>query len=346
MLTDPRRYNGVSFCIPYELIYFVSLFFIVLSFSSFSQAQDFNFDFHGDVGGLVGFPQMSAAGGQDAGVCNRDGQGACETSNSFLPFYLSTSGDELTPFFYETVTHEGDEYIHMIIGKPEDGFAVEMYIRGVDNGDSNNRSTWAADVSNGYNTSPGNSMLQTPGNGTANPERVAVRQVMGGSWDDVLRTWNCSGTEYCSEFLKDTLLTKPLIAQKVSMVDFLAEFEVDMRNIGHQLDMGVTGYDGADTAAPIVNKVALTSPSFLIAEDGIFDMSARHTYTPHPDDGTTYVSSGATGGRYAYTPSADVDTFGAKGTYTYFADSFDVDSVVWCDYFDDAQNQTGPSICD
>ena len=345
MLNPPDASSGTSINFRCSLAYFFC-FFLFFSLSNDIKGQDFTFDFHSDPGSGPGFPQ-AAASDPNAGICNRDGRGACETKNSFVPFYLSAYGDELTPFLYESVIKDGEEYLHMIIGKPEDGFALEMYIRGRDNGDSAFRSTWASDVSNGYNFQSGNSMLQTPGNGTGNPEKVTIRQVMGGTWDDVARTWNCSGTEYCSEFLKDTLLTKPLIAQKVSMANFSAEFEVDMRNIGYQSDMGETGYDGADTVAPIVNKVSLTSPSFLLAPgDGLFDMSARHTYTPYPDDGTAYTSDGTTGGRYSYTPSADVETFGANGSYTYFADDFDVDSVVWCDYFDASQNQVGPKICD
>ena len=333
---------SINLCCSWFFFFCIFLFF---SCTNSIKGQDFTFDFHSDPGSGPGFPQ-AVLSEPDAGICNRDGRGACATKNSFLPFYLSTYGDELTPFLYESVTKDGEEFIHMIIGKPEDGFALEMYIRGRDNGESATTSTWACDVSNGYNYSTGNSMLQTPGNGTGNPEKVAIRQVMGGTWNDGARTWSCSGTEYCSEFLKDTLLTKPLIAQKISMLGFLAEFEVDMRNIRYQSDMGETGYDEADTVAPTVNKVSLTSPSFLLApDDGIFDMSARHTYTPYSDDGTTYVSDSATGGRYAYTPSADVETFGANGSYTYFADDFDVDSVVWCDYFDAAQNQIGPRIC-
>ena len=357
--TPSRRFSfGSFFCC------------LALLFSSSTFSQDFIFDFDADPGSGHGFPQIQGAqfGAQpNAGTCNRDGLGACYTDIFTNYLYNPAPGDcsvfwcpgggiqEGTPFHYEQVELNGQGYIHMIIGLPQDGFAMELYIRGADNQDSTSRASWASKHSLGYNNSPGNSMLQDQSAGTGNPEKVAIRQVIGGAWDDATKTWTCSDTVYCSEYLKDTLLTKPKITQKISDVNMSAEFMVDMRNIGYREDMSGTGFLSANTVAPMVNTVTITAPNMFQGNEGNYDMSAIPRYVDNVDKEVITADVQLTAARFTYTegiedpelaPGDTEYTFGAGGTYNYYVDNFDVTNVDWCSYYTEDQNQPEASICD
>ena len=326
---------------PHRLLHIILCYILIVLMSSTCFSQDFVFDFESDPGSTPGF-QFAVTIGSSGGICNRDGFGACYTD--FAPGYLlnltpscgsgcSGSGgvEETTPFLYELVTLNGADYIHMVIGDPATGFAQETYIKGSDAPDASSLviSSWAAVHSYGFNAAPGQSMLQTRGNASAHPEKVAVRQIMGGTWDDVSKTWSCSGTEFCSEYLKDTLARKPRITQNVFDIDMTAEFEIDMRSIA---------YDDINTTAPIVNKVVITDPNLPNGDEGNYDRSAIQSRHPYTDNETISTVLDTTAGRYTYTENPS-QIEGSGGGYTYFADSFDHVNINWCDFYEAEQNQ-------
>ena len=327
---------------PASHLLHIALFSTLIALtSSTCFSQDFVFDFESDPGSTPGFA-FAVAINSSGGICNRDGVGACYTD--FAPgfllnltpwcYYNGCNGggaEETTPFLYELVSLNGTSYIHMVIGDPSTGFAQETYIKGHENFDVSSLvvSTWAAVHSYGFNNSPGASMLQTRGNASAHPEKVAVRQVMGGTWDDVSKTWTCANTEFCSEFLKDTLATKPRITQNIFSTNMSNEFSIDMRNIT---------YDDMNIIAPIVNKVVITDPQLPLGDEADYDRSAIQSRYPYTQNERISTHLETTAGRYTYAENAS-EIEGAGGGYTYFSDTFDHIRINWCDFYKADQNQ-------
>lgn len=320
---------------------FLTFFFLV------SHAQTFNFDFQGDGGTPI-------TGGGFAGdtTCNRDGFGPCFTEGFASAYGYKTYGitcwwmcggnnvtgtPEMTPLLLEELTIDGVKYLHTIVGDPASGFAQETYIRGSTStgSDSLTTSTWAAVFASGANNDPtvGTGPLQGPGNGSANPNKVVVRQIIGGTWNSSTKSWTCGSAEFCDEFLKANLDTKPKITQNINLSNLETNFV---------LDMSAITYQDASTAGTMVNTVSVIDSGFVKAEDGYFDVAQTPSYASSDNTGKNVH---LTAGRYTYTESADTVIYGAGGTYTYYEDSVDVSAIDWCSYYDGTQNDTAFLIC-
>ena len=318
-------------------------------------SADFSLDFQQDPDDFRGgyISNYAIMNTPSESVCNRDGFGQCTTNTDerFLVTHecgwpscsVVPKHGESTPMIYEKIRRNGVDYLHMVIGDPADGFAQDVYIRGnyFNAQDSLATSTWASGHNDGLNfdPTPGTGPLQGGGNGSANPERVIVRQVLGGRWDGDSDAWTCEGSTFCSEFLKDNMLTKPRILQQVNEPDMISEFEVDMRTVG---------YSDMNTVLPMVNKVTVISPSFFYGDEGNFDITKERVYEGPTDNEIITKNSVITAGRYRYIPTADLTEsgqYGANGSYQFWDDSFDVESVDWCNYYVREQNDPNALIC-
>lgn len=135
------------------------------------------------------------------------------------------------------------------------------------------------------------------GNGTANPNRVIVRQIL-------------TDGEIMMEFLKDRYEYKPRISQAIMTPDFESLFEIDMRAVR---------YDDLTTPSPITNTMQLWGA------DAPGDAAAW-------DFSTDSVKSTYNGGKFRYFEGAGPG--GAEGTYEYISGSFDQTAQDWKSYFD------------
>jgi len=325
---------------------------------------DFSLDFQNDQSRLPGgFLVRPTIMGSDAeSTCNRGGHDPCTTHEDFfLNTHCSWPGctiaplPDQTPMRYEMlVTASGTEWLHLMIGDPATGFAQDVYIRsnmvGADGVPSFEQSFWAATHNTGRNDDGGDQStgpLQGPGNGSANPNHVMVRQVLGGTWNAATSTWSCSGTEFCSEFLKDTASTKPRIIQRVIQDDMQSDFMIDMRALNYQSQNGLNPFDGTR----VVNSVVVTSSDFLLGDEGNFSIDT----VPGIDGGigsrpTMNVNLSA--GQYTYTEGpatlsdGTANPYGAAGTYHYTVDNdFLLQDIDWCTYYHRSENNPYSSIC-
>jgi len=317
-------------------LHYYSLAFALMASGSVASAAEFSMNFQ-PVPGATPDSYFGAKVN-----CNNGVSVMCRTE---WPEYMR---DEPTPFILESVNVDGEDYIHMVVGDPATGFAQDSYIRGRSGEKDysyyqdgvlipNMVSEMAAPYMLAWNkpgTIPGNGPLSGEGNGMGNPGYVAIRQVLGGEWNEVTSTWSCGVVEFCSDFEKSNSALKPRIVQTIYDAGVTSDFEMDMSG---------TGYDGtmADQVdAVIVNTLKFDSPDI----PGNFDM-ATDTQTGH---------SVVTGGRYIYegggtsyertTKVWDLN-IGAyvfvtdklysyqKGTYTYEEGGFDVENVDWTSYY-------------
>jgi len=259
--------------------------------------------------------------------------GACNIGGANSTTWCPTAGaaqeadPDPTPFHQESV----GAYWHQIIGDPSQGFAVDVYIAqgtGFLKSESggrpsifpNNLANSSLEFQSGNGWNPLSPDSKLTGNGTADPTRVVMRQILGGTWNALTSTWSCAGAEFCAEFLKDKLDRKPKISQTINdnSVGMSAYFELDMSN---------STYSDNTTAGTIVNTVTFTGNN-----PGSFDLA------------TDGQNSTVTGGRYTYSPGLGwVDGGGAsgmatwdyqEGSYSYWDGSFDplaIDSAAFRD---------------
>ena len=337
---------------------FLPLLLVYLITSQTVVAQNFSFDFQRDTSTFPGYVVTYAIQNNPSeSICNRDGFDQCSVmlnsdyfgchSPGFGCPAASSAPVEDTPMVYEVISVSATErYLHMIIGDPASGFAQDVYIRGSTSGNNNaTQSTWAAEFNDGKNNLPGagTGPLQGGGNGTANPDKVVIRQVMGGTWDDTAKTWACEGSEFCSEYLKDTLTRKPKITQKVTTAELEAVFIADMSSIDYRTANATLTVTGSDPQ--MINTVTITDPGFFYGNEGNFDMSTQQGYTKNTDKLVQNQVIDVTAGKFTYTESANTDIFGAGGTYTYFADAYDPTTVNWCEFYDETQNIAERGVC-
>ena len=268
------------------------------------------------------------------GACNTPGftDGLCPTAGA-----AEETDPDTTPFAQSTVSVDGASYWHQVIGDPDSGFAMEVYIQvagqfiSYSGGRNSNfpfvlyREDLDVQSGNGWDPlglDPSQNATDT-GNATGNPTRVTMRQVLGGTWDSSTDTWSCGTAEFCMEFSKLMLDNKPKITQNINEVSA----GVSMR---FELDMGNSTYADDSTTGTVINTV--------IFSDGIGDF----------DMATDVQKSNVTGGRYTYTPGAGwIDTGASsgyqiwdydEGTYSYSSGGFDYLGQDWGGYFDPAQN--------
>ncbi len=216
----------------------------------------------------------------------------------------------------------GNTYYHMIFGDFSTGFIQESYIQmGFGNygntalGEPTNSASASGGASAGagdYNsvTTFGNgydpldmdtnetAKLMASGNGTANPRRVIVRQIV-------------SDGQIFMEFHKNRYDYKPRISQAVYTPDITSLFDIDMSGIL---------VDDMETEAPIINTMELWGEG-LMPDAMAFDMNK--------DKQNSTVS----GGKYRYIDGAGYG--GADGTYEYISGSYDQESVEWSLLYDE-----------
>ncbi|MCF6324838.1 MAG: hypothetical protein L3J89_11045 [Gammaproteobacteria bacterium] len=297
-------------------------------------------------------------GGTFPGSCNT-GTGAggmCETAGA-----AQELDPDMTPFTQRSVAIDGITYWHQIIGDPDEGFAMEVYIQqsGFLISDSGGRPSnfplpgvlyrKDLDVQSGNGWDPlgldpsrGSNFT---GNGTADPTRVVMRQVLGGSWNETTSTWSCGAAEFCMDFTKAALETKPRIMQLVNDASegFTAFFDLDMSNIS---------YDDNTTAGTLINTVTLpelvdvpvisTTPITSNGNGGNVNNGGRFSMESDTQRSTV------TGGRYTYTDGSGWVNNGTadgyqtwefnEGRYDYFDGGFDQLGQTWGSYFDATQN--------
>lgn len=263
-----------------------------------------------------------------------------------LPFPTDNDigNNDPTPFRIEegTVNVGGSNirFIHMIVSDPASGFAQEVFIKGTGPLRNQGDETWQMQDAGGSigtagkngncrdqsqffspggacygnNADPLGADENFTGNSTGNPTSVEMRQVMGGTWNATTNTWACD-TEFCAEFLKDTLMNKPKITQKISTVDMNAAFIADMSAIS---------YSDALTPATVANTLTFTDPN----ASGF-------------DSATDTQSSAVTAGQFTFTPGTGWDSNGTvydSGVYSYSSGNFDLTAPDWDAYCDPSQN--------
>lgn len=258
------------------------------------------------------------------------------TSTSILHGSNSTGGQ--TPFSPVGNNQAGGEsvvdpsngirYWHYILGDPASGFAQDVYIQSTGG---------TGCTQNTICTASGGSTAQAPdfnllsnnvnqtGNGSGNPNRVIVRQVIGGSWNAATSTWSCD-TAFCSEFIKSSYANKPKITQGINAADFTSTFILDMSAIAlsnNSTDLTVTSKDSPTTGASltIAQQVIDTGTGNAISS---FDIAK--------DAQTTFV----TGGKYTYTTGGGV--LGARGSYVYVDGGYNLSAVDYTPFINNVDD--------
>ena len=337
-----------------RLRYIALSFSLALFHSTHSQALDFDFGFRIDpLKDTPTLPGNCGVGGTFGSLCGI-GNGTEIQDPDTTPFYQG-----------QVTTLDGKTYWHIIVGDPNSGFAMESYTEAeyvktggfgsfsggkpTDNGGlyfsptggySGSPTLQNLEVISGNGWSPLSNGVDFTGNGSGDPTRTVLRQVMGdGIWDASTRTWSCDSAMFCSEFLKNRLAYKPFISQTINSIagGVLAkiEFELDMRN---------QTYSDNTAAGTITNSVTLLGPSTV---DGDFDMA-------------TDVQAGhsvVTGGRYVYNDCTNKDPFEGscwqtfsvsggvndyqEGYYTYMDGGTDPMAYDWELYLDLDQSPNG-----
>lgn len=240
-----------------------------------------------------------------------------------------------TPFLMEYFEHEGIPYYHLQIGLPGSGFAQEVFIKAGGEGYSEISSYLGSSSLGDGGCRLGNRFSLAlcsagdplgfmndndfTGNGTGNPTSVSMFQLLGGTWDDVSRTWSCApGDATCISFLKDTEINKPQVQTTIRdfTQDFESHFEIDMRNSDYFTD---------GTAGQIVASTVVNDPQFL-----------EHAGAGDFDFATDTEFSEATGGRYIFTGTQA--TSATLNPYAYVSGGDFALDQDWSIYYDPAQN--------
>jgi len=215
----------------------------------------------------------------------------------------------------------GKTYLHIIMGSLADGFIQEVYIEttggsncyggyGIppNNGQAcvpsgafggDNGGTGSPNFKVGNARNPLNNDAGFTGNGSANPTKVIMRQLI-------------SDGEISMEFLKDKFERKPVIAQTLNTPGISALNVIDMRN---------STYSDMNTPGVVTNTMQLIGP------DQPNDSAQFNLITDAQRPSIT-------AGRYTYTPGTGPG--GSEGSYDYFGtnNNFDQSAVKWESYFD------------
>ncbi len=258
------------------IILILSLFYSFPVFSDFPRPLNFQPD------GNTGMPGNCGVGGGFGDMCD---SGAAEPDD--------------TPFFQDLVMVDGVQYWHQIIGDPAAGFAYEIYVESAGGSYSNSGGKPSAYRLSSYEQQSGNGFdplglksnngVEFTGNGTGDPTKVVMRQVMGGQWDEKSRTWSCGNAGFCYEFLKDDLNLKPKITQIINdSARFIQTF--------FELDMSNSTYEDDTLAGEIINIMKITDPGLPL------DLPSAGNFNMATD--SQEGRSNVTGGRYTYTPGA------------------------------------------
>lgn len=250
--------------------------------------------------------------------------------------YLDVGGGYQFPEIVQDPDN-GNWYYHMIVGDLASGFIQESYVQmgfgtytanccvptvsgqsvasasggGVTVNGAMTFDRTAAALGNGYDPldlhKNSTSDSFTSGNGTGNPTRVIMRQILNDG-------------EVMIEFLKDKYAYKPRISMMIIAPDITAFFDFDMRN---------SAYDDALTPGLMTSTISLWG-------EGAPNVSATF------DHATEAQNPYVTGGMYSYaegtddtTDDADGKDFGgSNGIYSYTDGGFDQNSIPWGNYMD------------
>jgi len=283
-------------------------------------------------------------------------------------------GNDGSRFIQEKLYINGVNYFHVVVGSPDSNFAIESYVATEDvyssrvfNQGGNPRpfTPWsggneralignqdvlplaAANLGGNNHPNPvavfgnaedplgasvdpasGFKSYDLSGTGTTDPTRVALRMLV-------------SDAEVSVEVLKPITGRKPMISQTTNDSEISGLFIADMRGLS---------YSDSTRTAPIVNRLALNSPTLPADGIGDFDMSqvqrsyvsaGRFTYQP----GQGWLTRTPDGlGGYIYTANptgwdTDNSVFD-EGSYTYTNGNvgFNLEGVKWQNFFDQSQN--------
>lgn len=297
--------------------------------------------------------------------------GACDMSNApssvdgmcRIGNMRTVADPDNTRFYHGTYTDPNtfETYWHTIVGDPSTGFAMESYIPRINSFESTSggkpskiisRASLEVFSGNGWDPlgkgDPSRDFNYT-GNGTADPTKVIVRQVMGGTWNSTTGDWSCNTTDgYCSEFIKNQFLFKPKVTQKINEADMAQNFVLDMSSIK---------YDDDTTAGSIINTLTITDPDMPDFDPtaGDFQMIDGIITISHPTSGSSSINPNVTGGRYTYTQcngpinyngvehcwqDNDINNWDyEEGSYSYVnGGAADVMNYEWDVYWDPSQN--------
>lgn len=237
-----------------------------------------------------------------------------------------------TPFLQEVTNIGGNQYYHIVIGGS--GFGIEYYVRTVagtvcwygcadaragagmggmmGGGVAPLSSSAGAGGLSGNNTNP----LASSNNGVGRPDRAAIRMFN-------------NTTGLTQEFLKSTEANKPRITQTVSDQTTTVNFTMDMSN---------SNYSDSSRAGNMTLRQTVNDPDLPGAQTNPETGAAlpRSDVFDYSQVSGPGVERDITGGRFRYT--AGSGDGGSLGTYSYFADSFNVYAVDWASYCDPAQN--------
>ncbi len=270
---------------------------------------------------------------------------------------------DTTIFRNERINGNSGGYWHMIIGDPSQGFAQETYtpiktlflsnsggkepVFFILNGNLEQWSGNGWDPLEFNNKTHGADNVSFSGNGTGDPTKMIMRQVLGSgslvATTDRIRDWECDPGQFCQEFVKAEFDFKPTIRQQFESDNTVSFFEIDMSAID---------YNTMNTTALITNTLLITDPdmpdpdlvnpfgdNLIVPDSAYFDM-ALHSQ-----------NSNANAGRYTYTPGAgwyddgDGDRFFAfdPGQYEYEDIGINSDQMdmEWSVYFVPEQNTYG-----
>lgn len=204
-----------------------------------------------------------------------------------------------TPFVYQVVQQNGQNYYHMIVGDPESGFAQEVYIEA---GGANifpqagSASLVRQSSSSGgaidpscesvlgcfANTNAENPLSSDPafsGNASGNPSRVQMRQLLVDG-------------ELTVDFVKDRFAEKPVISNVIDAEDLLATFVID----------GTGNLYSTAASSPVTNTVEHRGADLPPQDSASFDMAvdAPDANVTAGQYTTTNPVAGLPGGPYTY----------------------------------------------
>ena len=239
--------------------------------------------------------------------CNRPGLDQCKN-------HIGPSVDK-TPFLQEIVSDPGGtgNYYHVIVGLPGDSFVQESYIKvsgtyitsdsdGNQFYSSTSGGAWWLQAA-GNPTDPLRNDAGFTGNGTGNPNKMSLRQIL---------TDTSQG--YKEEFLKAKFTEKPSFTQSVNNSELQMNFGVDMSGIN---------YNTSTMKGAITNTLKLLDT--LIPQDSAsFDAVAQSQ------------TSTTSAGQYTYSPGFGPGA--SAGAYKYVDGGFDVYNIDWKSFRDPTQN--------
>lgn len=206
-----------------------------------------------------------------------------------------------TPFIYQRVQQNGQNYYHMVIGDPDSGFAQEVYIQAggtslFGQGNRADINLWQqmsssggaidpacdSELGCGQNTNAFDPLSSDPafsGNASGNPSRVQMRQLLVDG-------------ELTVDFVKDRFAEKPVISNIIDAEDLLATFVID----------GTGNLYSTAASSPVTNTVQHRGADLPPPESASFDMAvdAPNAHVTAGQYTATNPAAGLPGGPYTY----------------------------------------------